>query len=273
MGKNGKQAVLLLTLVFFCGIFRGQLFRHARLMNLSGNLRESSVFREMEFSPEALVSLDALMEDGYEPGRLLSVLLPWRDFHLPPKTVWDRETYLKAAEAFQTYRPLELKDFQNALSAVWDDLEEFPVSCEPTYEDSWLFERSFGGERHHEGCDLMPPENRRDFYPVRSMTDGVVEKIGWLTLGGWRIGIRSFRGGYFYYAHLSSYARDFQEGDLVSAGDLLGYMGDSGYGPEGTTEKFDVHLHVGIYIEGKNQEEISVNPYWPLRYLEETGKE
>ena len=242
-------------------------------MNLSGNLRESSVFREMEFSPEALASLDALMEDGYEPGRLLSVLLPWRDFHLPPKTVWDRETYLKAAEAFQTYRPLELKDFQNALSAVWDDLEEFPVSCEPTYEDSWLFERSFGGERHHEGCDLMPPENRRDFYPVRSMTDGVVEKIGWLTLGGWRIGIRSFRGGYFYYAHLSSYARDFQEGDLVSAGDLLGYMGDSGYGPEGTTEKFDVHLHVGIYIEGKNQEEISVNPYWPLRYLEETGKE
>lgn len=183
MGKNGKQAVLLLTLVFFCGIFRGQLFRHARLMNLSGNLRESSVFREMEFSPEALASLDALMEDGYEPGRLLSVLLPWRDFHLPPKTVWDRETYLKAAEAFQTYRPLELKDFQNALSAVWDDLEEFPVSCEPTYEDSWLFERSFGGERHHEGCDLMPPENRRDFYPVRSMTDGVVEKIGWLTLG------------------------------------------------------------------------------------------
>ena len=273
MGKNGKTAVLLLVLMFFCGIFRTQLLRHARMRNLSENQKESSVFREMEFSPEALASLDALMEDGYEPGRLLSVLLPWRDFHLPPKTVWDRETYLKAAEAFQTYRPLELKDFQNALSAVWDDLEEFPVSCEPTYEDSWFFERSFGGERHHEGCDLMPPENRRDFYPVRSMTDGVVEKIGWLTLGGWRIGIRSFRGGYFYYAHLSSYARDFQEGDLVSAGDLLGYMGDSGYGPEGTTEKFDVHLHVGIYIEGKNQEEISVNPYWPLRYLEETGKE
>lgn len=56
-----------------------------------------------------------------------------------------------------------MKDFQNALSAVWDDLEEFPVSCEPTYEDSWLFERSFGGERHHEGCDLMPPENRGIF--------------------------------------------------------------------------------------------------------------
>ena len=84
MGKNGKQAVLLLTLVFFCGIFRGQLFRHARLMNLSGNLRESSVFREMELSEEALISLNELLEEGYEPGRLLSVLLPWENFRIPP---------------------------------------------------------------------------------------------------------------------------------------------------------------------------------------------
>ena len=273
MEKNGKQMIFLLVLMIFCGIFRVQLLTHARMMNLSGDLRESSVFREMELSSEALVSLDQLRESGYEPGRLLAVLLPWRDFKVPPEVAWDSGTYLKAVEVFQTYRPLELKDFQKALSAVWDDLEEFPLSCEATYEDSWLFERSFGGERRHEGCDLMPPEDQRDFYPVRSMTDGVVEKIGWLTLGGWRIGIRSFRGGYFYYAHLSSYARNFQEGDPVSAGDLLGYMGDSGYGPEGTTEKFDVHLHVGIYIEGKNREEISVNPYWPLRYLEETGKE
>ena len=77
-------------------------------------------------------------------------------------------------------------------------------------------------------------------------------------------------GGYFYYAHLSSYGRAFQKGDRVSAGDLLGYMGDSGYGPEGTTGRFDVHLHIGIYIEGENRKEISVNPYWPLRYLEES---
>ncbi|MFQ9150541.1 MAG: M23 family metallopeptidase [Blautia sp.] len=82
--------------------------------------------------------------------------------------------------------------------------------------------------------------------------------------------MRGSRGGYFYYAHLSSYGRAFQKGDRVSAGDLLGYMGDSGYGPEGTTGRFDVHLHIGIYIEGENRKEISVNPYWPLRYLEES---
>lgn len=80
------------------------------------------------------------------------------------------------------------------------------------------------------------------------MTDGVVEAIGWLTKGGYRIGVRAPGGGYFYYAHLSSYAKDFQPGDAVAAGDILGYMGDTGYGEEGTTGKFPVHLHVGIYV-------------------------
>ena len=270
MGKNGKTAVLLLVLMFFCGIFRTQLLRHARMRNLSENQKESSVFREMELSEEALISLNELLEEGYEPGRLLSVLLPWENFRIPPESVWNRGVYLQAAGEFQTLRSLELSRFQKAMSAVWDDLEEFPLDFVPVYEDSWLFDRSFGGERQHEGCDLMPPGNQRDFYPVRSMTDGVVERIGWLPLGGWRIGIRGSRGGYFYYAHLSSYGRAFQKGDRVSAGDLLGYMGDSGYGPEGTTGRFDVHLHIGIYIEGENRKEISVNPYWPLRYLEES---
>ena len=76
MGKNGKTAVLLLVLMFFCGIFRTQLLRHARMRNLSENQKESSVFREMELSEEALISLNELLKEGYEPGRLLSVLLP-----------------------------------------------------------------------------------------------------------------------------------------------------------------------------------------------------
>ena len=54
----------------------------------------------------------------------------------------------------------------------------------------------------------------------------------------------------------------------MSAGTLLGYMGDSGYGPEGTKGQFAVHLHVGIYSfqDGK---EISVNPYYVLLSLED----
>ena len=82
-----------------------------------------------------------------------------------------------------------------------------------------------------------------------------MEKIGWLPLGGYRIGIRSPGGGYFYYAHLSSYAEDFSEGDKVKAGEILGFLGDTGYGEEGTRGKFPPHLHLGIYISAKENEE------------------
>lgn len=158
--------------------------------------------------------------------------------------------------------------------AIWGDVEYFPVPESSSdekmtvcFENSWKFERTFGGRRYHEGCDIMADENERGIYPVISMCDGVVEKKGWLTKGGYRIGIRGNSGAYFYYAHLESYA-DIEEGDQVKAGQLLGYMGDSGYGDEETTGKFDVHLHVGIYIKTKNNEELSVNPYPVLKYLE-----
>ena len=74
----------------------------------------------------------------------------------------------------------------------------------------------------------MASVNERGLYPVVSMTDGTVRSKGWLELGGWRLGIETEQGAYFYYAHLDSYAQ-IEEGDAVKAGDLLGYMGDTGY--------------------------------------------
>lgn len=160
---------------------------------------------------------------------------------------------------------------------IWNDLVYFPIpeSLENGdalvhYENSWLSPRSYGGSYGHEGTDIMAGIRQRGFYPVVSMTDGVVEQIGWLEKGGWRIGIRSSRDVYYYYAHLDSYASDFQKGDPILAGELLGYMGDSGYGKaEDTKGKFDVHLHVGIYIRTEEILELAVNPYWFLRSLED----
>lgn len=124
-------------------------------------------------------------------------------------------------------------------------------------------------KRRHEGCDIMGSKMPPGYYPVVSMTDGIIEKIGWLEMGGWRIGIRAPGGAYLYYAHLYDYAGDFKEGDRVKAGELIGYMGDTGYGKtEGTRGNFDVHLHVGIYIKTDHNEEMSVNPYWILKWLE-----
>ena len=93
--------------------------------------------------------------------------------------------------------------------------------------------------------------------------------MGWLEKGGWRLGIRTQSGAYLYYAHLYAYSPELKEGSLIKAGQLLGYMGDSGYGTaENTVGNFEVHLHLGLYLRTDHYEELSVNPYWILKYLE-----
>ncbi len=180
------------------------------------------------------------------------------------------------------YKEKQAENFEklsSACEAVFEDIKVFPVAeCldgtkSVSYADSWFGERTYGGDRHHEGTDIMASVNERGIYPIVSMSDGVIEKIGWLKLGGYRIGIRSPHGGYFYYAHLASYAHDYKIGDKVKAGEVIGYMGDSGYGDEGTVGKFDVHLHLGIYINDCDGNEISINPYNVLKCMENCKKE
>lgn len=162
----------------------------------------------------------------------------------------------------------------NQFELVFQEVKCFPVVKEEegypvTYDNSWGAKRSYGGERVHEGCDLMANNSVRGKYKVCSMTNGVVEKIGWLEQGGWRIGIRSENGIYYYYAHLDSYEKAFKKGEEVVAGQILGRMGDSGYGKEPDTKgMFDVHLHVGIYMKDYKGQERAVNPYWFLKQLE-----
>lgn len=163
------------------------------------------------------------------------------------------------------------------LDAVRSDMVYFPVpqssykkdSYTVSYVDSWMADRTYGGARRHEGCDIMASFDARGHYPVISISDGCVEKMGWLKLGGYRIGIRSPNGVYFYYAHLSDYAPDLQIGDMVKAGEWIGFMGDTGYSEvEGTTGYFPVHLHLGIYLDDENGVEKSYNPYPFLKELE-----
>ena len=115
---------------------------------------------------------------------------------------------------------------------------------------------------------------RRGLFPVLSMTDGVVEKKGWLPQGGYRLGVRSGGGIYYYYAHLYDYAPGIEEGTAVKAGQLLGFAGDSGYSNiEGTVGNFAVHLHVGIYYDDAKGAETSINPYDFLVSLQDSKKE
>lgn len=166
-----------------------------------------------------------------------------------------------------------LRSYTDAFATVLSDVSCFPVAYDGTngetffYENSWGTARNYGGDRRHEGVDIMTSNNEPGYFPAVSICDGVIEKIGWLELGGYRIGIRSEHGMYAYYAHLDSYRQGLAAGDTVRAGETLGYVGNTGYGEEGTRGKFDVHLHFGMYIDIAGQE-TSINPYEILRYLE-----
>lgn len=190
-------------------------------------------------------------------------------------TVTDVKLLEKDIDYVKKYRREDFTVIQEQVAALWQDLKEFPVGkilnapeATVSFENSWMQSRTFGGDRGHEGTDIMASVNERGIYPVYSMTDGVIENIGWLRLGGYRIGVRSPSGAYFYYAHLAEYAKEFEIGETVTAGTLLGFMGDTGYSDvEGTTGNFAVHLHMGMYLNDKNGCEFSVNSYPMLAYL------
>ena len=172
--------------------------------------------------------------------------------------------------------PADYETLYQYLAAVFYDMTFFPVGsvvnrtdATYSYVDSWHFERTYGGDRVHEGCDIMATINQRGIYPIYSATEGIVENVGWLKLGGWRIGIRSESGAYYYYAHLAEYAKDFTVGETVEAGTLLGFMGDSGYSEvPGTYGQFPVHLHFGIYFDDLFGNEYAINPYPALYFCE-----
>lgn len=109
--------------------------------------------------------------------------------------------------------------------------------------------RSFGFARKHLGNDLMGSLGT----PVIAVEGGVIEAIGWNRYGGWRIGIRSFDSRrYYYYAHLQKdkpFAPGLKEGDIVQAGDLIGFMGRTGYSDKQNTNNIQtVHLHFGMQL-------------------------
>lgn len=139
--------------------------------------------------------------------------------------------------------------------------------------DDFGSSRSYGYKRQHLGHDMMGQIGT----PIIAVESGYVEALGWNQYGGWRIGIRSFDGKrYYYYAHLRQnfpYALDLEEGSIVTAGDVIGYMGHTGYSTKENTNNIDtVHLHWGLQLifdesqkEGNN--EIWIDCYALTRFL------
>ncbi len=123
--------------------------------------------------------------------------------------------------------------------------------------------RSYGYKRRHLGHDLMASTGT----PIIAIETGTVEIMGWNQYGGWRIGIRSLdKKRYYYYAHLRQnrpFHPDIKEGKVVNAGDVIGYVGRTGYSTtENTNNITTSHLHLGLELIFDESQKESTNEIW-----------
>lgn len=139
--------------------------------------------------------------------------------------------------------------------------------------------RSYGYSRRHLGHDMVGQVGT----PLIAVESGTVEALGWNEYGGWRIGIRSLdKKRYYYYAHLRQnypYQSNLVVGASVTAGDVIGYLGRTGYSATENTNNLDTpHLHFGLQLifdesqkEGEN--EIWIDCYELVKFLRSNQSE
>ena len=132
-----------------------------------------------------------------------------------------------------------------------------------SHYDDFGSARSYGFKRTHLGNDLMGSIGT----PIIAVESGIVENLGWNQYGGWRVGIRSFdTKRYYYYAHLRKnhpYSEGLEEGMTVKAGDVIGYLGMTGYSIKENVNNINIpHLHFGMQLIFDESQVDSPNEIW-----------
>jgi peptidoglycan LD-endopeptidase LytH len=108
----------------------------------------------------------------------------------------------------------------------------------------------------HEAVDILAPRNT----PVRAVQAGTIAKLFFSKQGG--ITLYQFDPSgrlCYYYAHLQRYADNLHEGDAVSQGQILGYVGTTGNAPPNTP-----HLHFAVFELGDDRrwwKGTAIDPY------------
>ena len=114
----------------------------------------------------------------------------------------------------------------------------FPVTGESSYVDTYgAYRGDVPGNWHH-GDDIFAALGT----PVVAVADGTLNRVGWERLGGWRLWVRDQKRNEFYYAHLSGYSPLAMRAEYVKAGDVIGFIGNTG--DAFTTSP---HLHFEIH--------------------------
>jgi len=135
----------------------------------------------------------------------------------------------------------------------------FPFDHYDDFGDS----RSYGYKRRHLGHDMMAQVGT----PIIAVETAVVEELGWNRYGGWRVGLRSLDNKrYYYYAHMRQnrpYSEGLEKGKLVYAGEVIGYVGRTGYSDkENVNGVKQSHLHWGMQLIFDESQKNGANEIW-----------
>ena len=117
----------------------------------------------------------------------------------------------------------------------------FPVYGPSSFIDTFGAARSDVSGGWHHGDDIFAPLGA----PILAVAAGTVFSVGWNDIGGNRLWLRDGQGNLFYYAHLSAFTPLAVNGNKVNAGDVLGFVGNTG-DAQGTP----THLHFEIHPVG-----------------------
>jgi murein DD-endopeptidase MepM/ murein hydrolase activator NlpD len=116
---------------------------------------------------------------------------------------------------------------------------EIPVEGVNREQLTRQFTDKRGESREHEALDILAPRDT----PVKAVEAGRVAKLFLSKAGG--ITVYQFDPSErycYYYAHLERYADGLKEGDTLTRGQVLGYVGTSGNAPKNTP-----HLHFAVF--------------------------
>jgi murein DD-endopeptidase MepM/ murein hydrolase activator NlpD len=179
------------------------------------------------------------------------------------------EAYSAVLSGFVGEYRTEVKKSKDSDEKVWQSkygLKAFSPIANGygfSHYDDFGDQRSYGFKRRHLGNDLMGAIGT----PIIAVESGYVEALGWDEFGGWRIGIRSFdKKRYYYYAHLRKYYPyhgDLYKGKSVKAGDVIGYMGMTGYSTKENVNNIKIpHLHFGMQLIFDESQKEGANEIW-----------
>jgi murein DD-endopeptidase MepM/ murein hydrolase activator NlpD len=112
----------------------------------------------------------------------------------------------------------------------------FPIYGNASFTDTFGAARAQVGWHH--GEDIFAPLGA----PILAVADGTVFSVGWNDIGGYRFWLRDRQGNQFYYAHLSAFSPLAVNGNEVRAGDVIGFVGNTG-----DAEHTPPHLHFEIH--------------------------